>query len=105
LSAGEALTLDHATGAVQALAVTPEAIGAWRERRLVVEGWSVTAVLNELERYHRGMILLRDEALGARLVSGTYDLSRPAEAVRAVAQAQGGMLTEISPWLLVVSAR
>jgi transmembrane sensor len=70
---------------------------------LIVEEWSVAQVLDELGRYHRGVILLRDQELGARLVSGFYDLTRPVEAVRAVAQAHGGRLREIGPWLLVVS--
>ena len=105
LQAGEGATIALSTGAVQRMAVAPDAVGTWREGRLVVDGWSVAAVLDELGRYHRGMILLRDDALGARLVSGTYDLGRPVDAVRAVAQAQGGTVTVVSPWLLVVSAR
>jgi transmembrane sensor len=105
LQAGEAITIALSTGAVRRMAVAPDAVGAWREGRLVVDRWSVAAVLGELGRYHRGMILLRDDALGARLVSGTYDLGRPVDAVRAVAQAHGGAVTAVSPWLLVVSAR
>ena len=105
LQAGEAATIALSTGTVRRLAIAPDAVAAWREGLLVVDRWSVAAVLAELGRYHRGMILLRDDALGARLVSGTYDLARPVDAVSAVAQAQGGSVTEISPWLLVVSTR
>jgi len=103
LDPGAAVAIDLETGAVRQSAVDAQAIGAWRGGRLVVEGWSVAQVLDELGRYHRGTILLRDEALGARLVSGIYDLTRPVDAIRAVAQAQGGQVREISPWLLVVS--
>jgi transmembrane sensor len=105
LRAGEAARIQLSTGVVRRLGVAPESVGAWREGRLVVDRWSVAAVLDELGRYHRGMIVLRDDALGALLVSGTYDLGRPVDAVRAVAQSHGGTVTEISPWLLVVSAR
>lgn len=104
LTGGEALALDLSTGAARETNISPEVMGAWREDRLVVDGWSVAQVLDELGRYHRGIILLRDEALGARLVSGVYDLRRPIEALRAVAEAQGGRVTEISPWFLVISA-
>ena len=105
LQAGEAATIPLMAGATRRLGVAPESVGAWREGRLVVDRWSVAATLDELGRYHRGTILLRDVALGALLVSGTYDLGRPVDAVRAVAQSHGGTVTEISPWLLVVSAR
>jgi transmembrane sensor len=105
LHGGEAATIALSADAVQRVAVAPEAVGAWREGRLVVDRWSVAATLDELGRYHRGTILLRNAALGALLVSGTYDLRRPVDAVRAVAQSHGGTVTEISPWILVVSAR
>jgi transmembrane sensor len=103
LASGESLRLDPTTGLARQAVVAPAAIAAWREGRLIVEGWSVAQVLEELGRYHRGVILLRDQELGARLVSGFYDPTRPVEAVRAVAQAHGGRLREIGPWLLIVS--
>jgi transmembrane sensor len=103
LDPGAAVAIDLATGAIRQSSVNPQVAAAWREGRLVVEAWSVAEVLDELGRYHRGTILLRDDALGARLVSGIYDLTRPVDAVRAVAQSQGGQVQEISPWLLVVS--
>ena len=104
LQRGDALTLDLATGIAQEAHLAPEAMGAWREDRLLVDDWTVAAVLDELGRYYSGMIVLRDTALGARRVSGIYDLRRPVDAMRAVAETQGGRVTEISPWLSIVSA-
>lgn len=104
LSGGEALVVNLSSGVAHETRMPPETMAAWREDRLVVDGWCVADVLDELGRYHRGIILLRDAALGARLVSGVYDLRRPIEALHAVAEAQGGHVTEISPWFLVISA-
>lgn len=104
LRGGDALTVDLATGIAQETHLAPEAMGAWREDRLVVDDWTVAAVLDELGRYYSGMIVLRDPALGTRRVSGIYDLRRPVDAIRAVAETQGGRVTEISPWLSIVSA-
>jgi transmembrane sensor len=107
LTRGDVLSLDLATGQVRRDSAPPETIAAsmaaWREKRLVVENWTVAQVLNEIGRYHRGAIMLRDPALGARRVSGFYDLTRPVEAARAVAGVHGGRLTEVGPWLVLVS--
>jgi transmembrane sensor len=105
LERGQGLAIDLASAALHESSAAPEAIGAWRQGRLLVEGWTVAEVVAELGRYHRGAILLRDDALGARLVSGVYDLDRPIDAVRAVAEAHEGQVTAIGPWLVLVSGR
>jgi len=102
LQAGESGRFDLATGQVTRTAGA-DLLLAWRQGQLVVDRWPVARVLDELGRYHQGRILLRDGDLGRRPVSGVYDLNRPAEAVRAVVAAAGGRVTELTPWLLVVS--
>ncbi len=102
LKAGESGRFDLATGVVTKGGGVDLSL-AWRQGQLVVDRWPVTRVLDELGRYHQGRILLRDGDLGRRPVSGVYDLNRPAEAVRAVVAAAGGRVTELTPWLLVVS--
>lgn len=103
LGRGETARIDLQTGAVERGRAAPDTLALWRRGQLVVERWPVSRVLDEIGRYRPGYIVLRDEALGARRVSGIYDLTRPVEAVRAVAQAFGGRVTEIGPYLLVVS--
>lgn len=102
--AGETARFDRAQGRIVRGTAPLETALAWRQGQLVVDRWPVARVLDELGRYHPGRILLRDDALGRRPVSGVYDLDRPVEAVRAVAAAAGGRLSELTPWLLVVSA-
>jgi transmembrane sensor len=68
-----------------------------------VSGATVAQVLAEIGRYHRGYIVLRDPELATRMVSGTYDLTRPVEAARAVMEAMGGRLIEITPFLAVAT--
>lgn len=105
LTRGEGVRIDLATGNARRNAAKPQEATAWRKGLLIVERWTVAQVLDEIGRYHRGYILLRDDVLAARPVSGVYDLTRPVEAVRAVTRAYGGKVTEISPYLLVVSGR
>lgn len=75
----------------------------WRDGRLVVGNWPVARVLAELERYHPGRIVLTGGTLAEQMVNGVYDLTRPADAVRAVAQAFGATVREVTPYLLVVA--
>lgn len=96
------LSWNAATGAIGRSAA-PAHLAAWRDGRLIVEHWPVSRVLDEISRYHPGTIVLADRALGARTVNGVYDLTRPIDATRAVVQAFGGKVTEITPYVLVVA--
>lgn len=103
LAAGESVRIDLATDLVQRGRIHPGQIAAWRDGRLIVERWTVAQVLDEIGRHHRGYVLLHADDLGDKRVSGVYDLTRPADAVRAVVHAYGGRVIEISPYLLIVS--
>ena len=60
-----------------------------------------------LRRYHSGAILLQNEneAFAARRVTGIYSLRNPAETLRDLAASHGAEITQISPWLLIVTGR
>jgi transmembrane sensor len=63
----------------------------------------VAEVVDELRAYFRGAILVTDDALAAQRVTGLYDLGDPAQTLRAIALTHGATVTQISPWLLVLS--
>ena len=84
--------------AADEIAGTPEiALPAVRDRPLA-------EAIDELRGYHAGFILLTDGALGARRVSGVYNLNDPVAALSAMAGAQGAVVRRLSPWVLLVSA-
>ncbi|MCH2396215.1 hypothetical protein [Oceanibaculum sp.] len=58
---------------------------------------------DRLRRYHRGLILLNDSDLAARKVTGVYDLTDPASALAAILRPHGGTVTQITPYLLILS--
>lgn len=103
LDAGQEAAWDATTGRWQRRPAGRET-APWRDGRLVVGNWPVARVLEELERYHPGRIMLTDRALGAELISGVYNLNRPTDAVRAVAQAFGATVREVTPYMLVVAS-
>jgi transmembrane sensor len=105
LTRGQRVVVDRASGGIVRGEVAPEQVASWRSRRLIVHDATLDDVVEELGRHHAGLILLPDRKLARQLVTGVFDLTRPVEALTAVAESQNGKLMEITPYLLVISAR
>lgn len=54
-------------------------VAAWRRGRLVVNGAPLEQVINDVRRYHPGMILLWNRDLASTQVTGTYNLEEPSK--------------------------
>jgi transmembrane sensor len=102
LQSGHRAIVDRVDGTITAATVGVGGIAAWRSGKLVVEGVLVAEVIEELDRHHTGVILLRDPVLGARRITGVFDLRDPDAALRAVLRPYGGSVLAITPYLLVV---
>lgn len=83
--------------------ISPSRIAAWRDGQIIVNGATVAEVVTELRRYHRGFILLRNERLASRRVTGTYDINDPEAALRAIVHPYGGYLGTIGGYLMIIS--
>lgn len=81
----------------------PEQVAAWIQGDLIVQGATVADVVAALRPYFRGVVVLRGDTLARQPLTGLYRLSDPAEALRAIAEAQGARVRDFSPWLLVIS--
>lgn len=101
LTAGQRLRYDD--GLVQVHTFVPAQAAAWRQGQLIADDQTVAELVAELARYLPGKVLLRDDALGAKRVTGVYDLRKPEAALRAVVRPHGGELRSYGPWLLVLS--
>lgn len=97
------------------VAVTPSGIGAghpadlaaalgWADGRLVFEDRPLGAVLAELDRYHRGLIVVPD-TLAARRITGNYRLDDPARTAAALAGLVHADLVQVSDALLILRPR
>jgi transmembrane sensor len=73
-------------GLGSASAVDLEQARAWQNGLLVVRDWSVNRLVEEINRYRPGKILIMDADLGKRMISGTFYLDHLDDFV---AQAQG----------------
>lgn len=101
LTAGQRLR--YLDGQAQLSAFVPSQVAAWRQGQLIADDQPVAELVQALARYLPGTVLLRDDALGAKRVTGVYDLRKPEAALRAVIRPHGGEVRSYGPWLLVLS--
>lgn len=83
--------------------VDPTMIAGWRDGVLTVQNRTISDVVEAIRPWHRGLLILRGRALGARRVTGVYDLRHPQAAIKALADAYRIKITRISPWLVILS--
>lgn len=96
LLAGQGLSVaaDGALGAVAAVA--PSGIALWRKGLVRFENTPLADALRELERYGPTRLVIRNPAVAALPIGGSYPVDHPAEFAR--------MVTQILPVKLVVGA-
>ena len=102
LGAGDMVHVDP-DGSFVRQTKAPELVAAWRGGRLIAKDQSVAEVVETVDRYFDGWILISDDALGSEPLTGIYNLEDPKAALAAIADAQGAVLREISPWILMLS--
>ncbi len=79
-------------------------IAAWRQNQLIAQDQPLGTVIDGLRRYYPGRIIITDDALATRPVTGVYNLADPLAALRGIARAQNAVVRQVTPWVLLVSA-
>jgi transmembrane sensor len=102
LRAGQAVRVTSG-GEASREAASADMVAAWRDGQLVARNIALREAVDQLRRYYAGTIVLASASLGARRITGAYNLADPEDALRAIAQAHGAKVRRIAPWLLVVS--
>jgi len=102
LGAGDSLRV-ASSGMVERSTELPSLMAAWRQGQLLSHDRPMREAVDMLRRYWGGTIVLTDDALARRTVTGVYNLADPEEALRGIVQTHGGKVRRITPWLLVVS--
>ncbi|MEM9683595.1 MAG: FecR family protein [Pseudomonadota bacterium] len=103
LTAGDGLRVTIPGGAMARMPVNSRAVASWRRGRLLIERATLGDLIEELRRYRSGAILITDDALSARQVTGVFDTTDPIRALKTVVEPHAGQVWEITPWLVVVS--
>jgi transmembrane sensor len=74
LSGEQQITYSAVTGLGRVSQADLEQANAWRKGLLIVRDWPVGRLVDEINRYRPGRIVVMDEQLGRRMISGTFHL-------------------------------
>ncbi len=105
LTVGDRLVVDRTHHSVQRERTAPDSVAAWRLRRLVVVDGSFGDIVETLGRHLPGALIVADRSLNRQAITGVFDLTQPVDALRTLAESQKAVVTEITPYLLIVSRR
>ncbi|WP_081598879.1 FecR family protein [Tistrella mobilis] len=82
--------------------IAPDAVALWQDGRLFVDGATVGEVVARLRAYTPGLIIVADDALADREVTGLYDLRDPQAALSALMRAHGGRIRRVGTLLTIL---
>lgn len=102
LRRGEAAAVQLATGTIEAVNAAP-LIAGWRHNQLSLQDVPMTEAIDRLRPFYRGRILIVGAGLSRVSVTGFYRLDDPVAALRLMAAQQSIRVTEVTPWLVLVT--
>lgn len=103
LTAGEWVTIDSVTYAIERGSREASQIASWRDNLIVAEKEAVSALVARIGRWIPGRIVMADPFIGSQRVSGIFDLNNPKRALEAVVHPAGAHVRQVSSFLTVIS--
>ncbi len=108
--AGRSVRLDQgrqltygAAGISDVTSVDTQAVLAWREQVLVFNNATLATVVDEINRYRPGMLVLRNKQLGQRRVQARFSLQQLAGVALLIRDAYGAKCTELPGGVVLLS--
>ncbi|WP_313054871.1 FecR family protein [Pseudomonas lopnurensis] len=77
-------------------------VTAWRQRLLIFDGETLAHVIDELNRYRSGVILLMNQDLGQRRVQARFRLDQLSDVAALIRDAYGAQVTELPGGVVLV---
>jgi transmembrane sensor len=84
--------------------IAPEIVESGKGKRIVAVNGPLSEVLAHVSRYFNGEIILADANMGGRTVTGAYDIDNAALSLQTIVSPLGAQVTEVTPWMLIVSS-
>lgn len=101
LSPGQTMRYRHGASLGSVGSIDPREIAAWRSGNLVFYQAPLGEVVAELNRYRRSRIVIMDDELSARVVSGVVRADDPAGALRVVTDELRVRKTELPLFVII----
>ena len=102
LESGRQLTYGVA-GMGEPLVVDTQAVMAWREQVLVFNNATLATVVDEINRYRPGMLVLLNKELGQRRVQARFSLQQLAGVALLIRDAYGAKCTQLPGGVVLLS--
>ncbi|SFG34286.1 FecR family protein [Novosphingobium sp. CF614] len=101
LVAGQSLTVVE--GEAIRGAIRPDRVASWRDGVAIVNDLPIGDVIDRIRPWYGGYIIAKGPGLRDRRVSGIYDLHDPDLALKALTRAHKVTVSQVSPWLRIVT--
>lgn len=102
VGAGQQSAYSDTAGPSLPVSIDLDAASAWRRGRLVFENRPLGEVVEELNRYHPGLIAITDDTVRNRAVSGVFRIDHPGDIVATLEQSLGIKSTRITDYLTLL---
>jgi len=102
LGPGDSLRLGLAQGPPQRGRLLPGQVAPWRQWQLLVNDRPLSEVVEALQDYYPGVLLLTDPALGERRITASLNLRSPVSALQLAIAPLGGHLRQWGPYLTLI---
>lgn len=102
VKAGEKLGVDASRASLKPEPVDVGETAAWQRRKLIFDELPLGRVIDEINRYADGKILITDSALKARSVTGVFPIDDTDGALRAICSTLQLRETRLGPWLVLL---
>lgn len=102
LLAGDWLTVS-ASDPIRSGKMQLDDVAATSRGEIVADKRTVRDVVEALRPWYGGAILVVGDELANRTVTGIFDARNPGRVLAAIAQAHGGTVRRVTPWLLILS--
>ena len=80
-------------------------VAAWRNGYLSVRDERLATVVEELDRFYGGYVFVRDRYVANKRLTGVFKLDDPRKSLKKIAELLQLEITELSPWIIVLSEK